>query len=57
MKLRVKAVILLIAMLLTFVGFNAIVTSSSVDQVLKMGRPAGYEITVVAQLDSNHHKG
>ncbi len=57
MKLRVKAAILLLAMLLTFAGFNAMVTSSSVDKVLKMGRQAGYEITVVARLDSNHPKG
>jgi hypothetical protein len=59
MKLKIKAVILLVAMLLTFVGFNAMVTSSSVDQMLKMGKRAGYEIisNVVARMDSNHPKG
>lgn len=59
MKLKVKAVILLVAMLITFVGFNAIVTSSSVDQMLKMGKQAGYEIisNVVARMDTNHPKG
>ena len=59
MKLRVKAAILLLATLLTFVGFNAMVTYSSVDKMLKMGRQAGYEIisNVVARMDSNHSKG
>jgi len=59
MKLKVKVLILLVAMLITFVGFNAMVTSSSVDQMLKMGKQAGYEIisNVVARMDSSHPKG
>ena len=59
MKLRVKAAILLLATLITVLGFNAMVTSSSIDKMLKMGRQAGYEIisNVVARLDSNHSKG
>jgi len=59
MKLKIKVLILLVAVLITFVGFNAMVTSSSVDQMLKMGKQAGYEIisNVVARMDSNHPKG
>lgn len=59
MTLKVKALILLVAMLITFVGFNAMVTSSSIDKMLKMGKQAGYEIisNVVARMDSNHAKG
>jgi hypothetical protein len=59
MKLKIKAIILLVATLITFAGFNAMVTSSSVDKMLRMGKQAGYEIisNVVARMDSNHPKG
>ncbi len=42
MKLRDKLVILLVAVLITFVGFS-LIASSSVD-MLKVGKKAGYEI-------------
>ena len=43
MKLRVKLAILMIATLLTFVGFNLIASSSVVD-MLKISKKAGHEI-------------
>jgi predicted exporter len=42
MKLRNKLAIFLVAVLITFVGFS-LIASSSVD-MLKMGKKAGYEI-------------
>jgi len=43
MKLRTKLAIFIIATLFTFIGFNMIASSSVVD-LLKMGKTAGYEI-------------
>jgi hypothetical protein len=43
MKLRTKFAIFLMAVLLTFVGFNLIAFSPAVD-LLKMGKEAGNEI-------------
>jgi hypothetical protein len=43
MKLRAKLAILTIAIFLTFLGFNLIASSSVVD-VLKIGKKAGYKI-------------
>jgi hypothetical protein len=42
MKLRDKLAIFLVAVLITFVGFS-LIASSSVD-ILKVGKKAGYEI-------------
>jgi hypothetical protein len=49
MKLRNKLAIFLVAVLITFVGFS-LIASSSVD-ILKVGKKAGYEIisNVLAQ--------
>lgn len=44
MKLRTKMAILLVAALLTFAGFNLMVTLSSAVDILKIGKQAGYEI-------------
>jgi len=43
MKLRAKLAILAIAIFITFLGFNLIASSSVVD-ILKTGKKAGYEI-------------
>ncbi len=54
MKLRAKALILLAAVLITFVGFNTMVTASSVDKMITVGHEAGLRIiaNVVAAPDS-----
>jgi sensor histidine kinase regulating citrate/malate metabolism len=44
MKFRVKIAILLVAVLITFVGFNTMVTASSVDKMITVGHQAGYQI-------------
>lgn len=44
MRYRTKIAILLVALLLTFAGFNLMVTSSSALDILKIGKQAGYEI-------------
>lgn len=44
MKLRVKLVILIVAALITFIGFNTMVTASSVDKMIIIGHQAGYHI-------------
>ena len=51
MKLRTKLAILMIATLLTFIGFNMIASSSYVD-ILEMGKKAGYEIIINTLPDS-----
>jgi hypothetical protein len=43
MKLRTKLAILLVAILLTFVGFNLIAFSPAVD-LLKLGKKAGNQL-------------
>lgn len=43
MRLRTKFAVLLVAVLLTFVGFNLIAFSPAVD-LLKLGKEAGNEI-------------
>ncbi len=62
MKLRVKVVILIVAALITFIGFNTMVTASSVDKMVIVGHQAGYRIiaNVVSAPDSAAkvlHKG
>ena len=54
MKLRTKMAILLVAALLTFAGFNLMVTSSSAVDILKIGKQAGYEIiaNVLAKVEA-----
>ena len=43
MKIRTKAAILLIAVLLTFAGFSLIATTGA-DDIVRVGNEAGYEI-------------
>ncbi|MFQ6038337.1 MAG: hypothetical protein ACE5LV_06950 [Candidatus Aminicenantales bacterium] len=43
MKLRTKALILLVAAILTFIGFS-LMSSSSAVELVKMGKKAGYQI-------------
>ncbi|MFB0565903.1 MAG: hypothetical protein ACETWK_09535 [Candidatus Aminicenantaceae bacterium] len=43
MKLKAKAAILMISTLFTIIGFNMIASSSVVD-ILKIGKKAGYKI-------------
>jgi hypothetical protein len=54
MKLRTKMAILLVAALLTFAGFNLMVSSSSAVDILKIGKRAGYEIiaNVLAKVEA-----
>lgn len=54
MKLRTKMVILIVAALITLVGFNTMVTASSVDKMISVGHKAGYKIiaNVVSAPDS-----
>lgn len=57
MKIRTKAAILLVAVLLTFAGFSLIATSGA-DDLVKVGNEAGYEIiyNFLANADTaNHH--
>lgn len=57
MRFRTKVAIFMMAVLLTFIGFNLIATSSVVD-LLKMGKEAGYEIiaNVLAKAETvTHH--
>ena len=49
MKLRTKFAIFLMAVLLTFVGFNLIAFSPAVD-LLKIGKEAGNEIIANVQV-------
>jgi hypothetical protein len=44
MKLRAKVLILIVAALITFIGFNTMVTASSVDKMIIVGHKAGYHI-------------
>ncbi len=44
MKLRTKMLILIVAVLITVVGFNTMVTASSVDKIISVGHQAGYRI-------------
>ena len=57
MKLRTKLVIFMSAVLLTFVGFNLIASSSVVD-LLKVGKEAGYDIiaNVKAEVETAAHQ-
>jgi len=57
MKLRTKATIFLVAVLLTFVGFNLIASPAVVDLV-KIGKKAGYNIiaNVLAEETTASHK-
>ncbi|MGB8951915.1 MAG: hypothetical protein WCC06_04530 [Candidatus Aminicenantales bacterium] len=42
MKIKTKIVIFIVAVLITFIGFNAIAAPSY--EILKVGKAAGYEI-------------
>lgn len=43
MRFRTKVAIFMVAVFLTFAGFNLIASSGAVD-ILKVGKEAGYEI-------------
>jgi len=43
MQFKKKAIILAVAVLLTFASFNLVVSSAAVD-LIKVGKEAGYEI-------------
>jgi hypothetical protein len=47
MRIRTKLAIVAAAVLLTFAGFNLIVSSSTLD-IIKAGKTAGMEIVVTA---------
>ncbi len=48
MRLGKKVIIAAAAVLITFVGFNMLVSSSALD-IIRSGRTAGMEIVVTAQ--------
>lgn len=48
MRLGKKVIIAAAAVLMTFVGFNMLVSSSALD-IMRSGRTAGMEIVVTAQ--------
>ena len=48
MKFGTKIVIVAAAVLLTFAGFNLLVSPSTLD-IIRSGRTSGYEIVVTAQ--------
>ena len=56
MRFRTKVAIFMMAVLLTFVGFNLIASPSAVN-LLKMGKEAGYEIiaNVLAKAETAAH--
>ena len=56
MRLRTKVTIFMMAVLLTFAGFNLIASSSVVD-LLKVGKEAGYDIiaNVKAEVETAAH--
>lgn len=56
MKVRTKIAIFMVAVLLTFAGFN-LIASSSVD-IMKAGKKAGYEIvadSLAKAKTASHH--
>lgn len=56
MSLKAKIAIFIVAVLLTFVGFNMIASTGAVD-LLKVGKKAGYEIiaNVLAKAETASH--
>lgn len=56
MKLRTKITIFLIAVMLTFIGFNLMTPSAAVE-LTKVGKEAGYEIisNVLAKAETANH--
>ena len=56
MNLKAKLAIFLVAILLTFLGFNLIASSGAVD-LMKVGKRAGHQIivTVLANSDTASH--
>ena len=56
MRFRTKVAIFMMAVLLTFVGFNLIASPSTVD-LLKIGKEAGYDIiaNVLAKAETATH--
>ncbi len=54
MKLKTKIMILLAAVLLTFVGFNLMISPALVDMA-RMKNKTNYEITVVATAETDGH--
>lgn len=56
MSLKIKVAIFIIAVLLTFLGFNLIASRGAVD-LLKVGKKAGYEIiaNVLAKAETSSY--
>ena len=56
MKLRTKITIFMIAVMLTFIGFNLMTPSAAVE-LMKVGKKAGYEIisNVLARAETAAH--
>jgi hypothetical protein len=56
MKLRTKIAIFMIAVMLTFIGFNLMTPSAAVE-LTKVGKEAGYEIisNVLARAEATTH--
>lgn len=53
MKLRAKIAIIMIAVMITFAGFNLMVSSSTVD-LMKIAKKAGYDrISNIMELEAN----
>jgi hypothetical protein len=57
MSFKTKVAILLVATLITLVGFNLIASSPALD-IMKVGKQAGYDIiaNVLAQANPSAHK-
>lgn len=56
MSIKIKIAIFLVAVLLTFFGFNMI-ASSGADDLIKVGKKAGYEIiaNVISEAETASH--
>jgi hypothetical protein len=56
MKMKQKLAILLMAVLLTFVGFS-LIASPAATELVKVGKEAGYEIisNMLAKVETAHH--
>ncbi len=56
MKLRTKITVFMIAVMLTFIGFNLMTSSAAVD-LMKIGKKAGYDIisNVLAKAETATH--
>ncbi len=55
MSFKTKTAILLLAVVITLLGFNLVASSSALD-IMKVGKQAGYEIiaNVLARTEAHH---